>query len=257
MNPINEKSDSHILLKASVLGMLRSAVVQTMISPLKVIEMHQQSYMNQERSYQVAYRLYKAGGVRVFFDGLSAEFIKIPLRSMCWPMIVGIPSILNRYKIGILKKQLITGVSIATLDTFVTAPLQKVRFLSVLKTGEKLSLRSLYKGGWSYWSLLSVQWSTFLMAQQYLKDRIHKGSHAKLTKLQLLEVACPTAVTVSVFAAVFKTACTLIQGQGRNLDLSYLLSRKGFRGWPMSVLSLLIHNIASVALIDLLEDKKS
>ena len=72
-------------------------------------------------------------------------------------------------------------------------------------------------------------------------------------------IGVPVAIVVSLVTAPFDIANTL--KQAKDLSPTHLLSRvamsKLYRGWPLSVLSLTIHNIASVIVIDKLGQKLS
>lgn len=251
---MNEAFTSQMVM-SSALGIVRGITVHTLIYPLGVIKAHQQTKFNQEKSYQVAKNLLQSEGLNAFYRGLLPQLIKTSQKQLwCWPMITGIPILLEPYGLNPLLVQAMTGVGIATTDAVIGTPFEKAKMGSILKN-RKFVLNSIFKNGWhgfsTYWMKLSVEWSTFLVAQKYFRRRYDK----KLTLPQLIDVGVRTALVVSVISAPFDRANTI--KQSNNLNISHLFSgnffRNFYRGSPLNALSLVIHNIASVTLIDFLD----
>lgn len=101
---------------------------------------------------------------------------------------------------------------------------------------------------------------SFLVAQKVLRDaECARSGKQDLSSVQLMKVSLEVASVVSVISAPFDMANTL--KQSRELGLTYLFSgnvlQKMFRGWSLSASSLIIHNIASITLIDYLERLRS
>lgn len=251
------------LAASSVLGIVRGVTVHTMIYPLSVIKAHQQDKFNQEKSYQVAKRLFQDGGLRAFYRGLFPQLLKTGQKQVwCWPMITGIPFLFESYDINPLLVQATTGLAIATTDAAIATPLERAKIQSILKN-RKFSLRDVYKEGWhgfsTFWMKLSVEWSTFLVAQKYFRSRYaEKSGKQKLTLPQLMDVGVRTALVVSVVSGPFDRANTI--KQSNNLSISHLFSgnffRNFYRGSPVNAVGLVVHNIASVILIDQLDKSK-
>ena len=97
-----------------------------------------------------------------------------------------------------------------------------------------------------------MNWIAFLTAQKYLRDQSSGSSKQSLSLTQLTKIGAQVALIVSLVSAPFDLANTLKQAQ--NLTPFHLFSRQGvfklYRGWPLNALSLIIHNIASVTLIE-------
>ncbi|HNA62428.1 MAG TPA: hypothetical protein PKW79_05070, partial [Rhabdochlamydiaceae bacterium] len=201
--------------------------------------------------------LLRQEGIGAFYKGLAPQLLKTSIKQVwCWPMITGMPSVLQRYQIGNLGQQAITGLSIATIDAAISTPLERAKILSAFRGTSKFCFQNAYRDGWrgftTHWSKLSVNWVAFLTAQKYLRDQSSGSSKASLSFPQLTKIGVEVALIVSLVSAPFDIANTLKQAQ--NLTPSHLLSRNGvfklYRGWPLNALSLIIHNIASVTLIE-------
>lgn len=257
-------------LDSVIYGGTRSLCVNTLLYPLDVIKTHQQSHRNKEHSYQVCKRLWTHHGPLSFFDGLSSQLFKSTLRQIwTWPLVMGIPYQLTAYQAPQPAKFVFTAICIATVDAGITTPLEKRRVLAITHA-KKTSLKELVsqgKKGWSgfdaHWLKLVVRWSAFLNAQDYFRDRIRR--QYKLEKLSyphLIQAGVQTAAVISLAIAPFDVSNTLRQSTGLSFwqqfanDRQGLLSnaasavRKGFRGWPMTATSMIVHNVASVILME-------
>lgn len=256
MSSTTDSTQTH-LIRSSFWGVLRGLSVHTLIYPLEVIKIRQQCSLNSENSARIALSLFKGEGFSAFYKGLTPQLLKTSLKQVwCWPMITGIPVFLQHYQLGDLPTHAITGLSIATIDAAITTPLERIKILSAYTGKASFSLRDVYKHGWqgftTHLSKLSVNWMTFLIAQKHLRERNSSQSEQPLSLLQLTKIGTQVAVIVSLMGAPFDIANTLKQAQ--NLNFSHFFSRNGiyklYRGWPLNTLSLIIHNIASVIIID-------
>lgn len=240
-----------------VLGMGRGICVQTFLYPFDVVKIRQQC-SDGLKSTQVARALLREEGVGAFYKGLEPKLLQTIFKQFwCWPMIRGFPPFLEHYHIGNLQQQAITGIAIATADAAFLTPLEKskIKIATVIKGTAKFSFVSSYKGGWPgfkiYWYKLCVTWVAFLTIQKYLRDQYSPKEPLALS--QLVKVATESAFFVSFISFPFELANT--RKQALDLSPTLLLNRKEIfklysRGWPPYFFCLLIHNIASVALID-------
>lgn len=256
MNNTNDSTQTH-LINSSFWGILRGLSVHTLIYPLEVIKIHQQCSQNSENIARVALNIFKKDSFNAFYKGLPPQLLKTSLKQVwCWPMITELPIILQRYQLGDFLRYAMTGFSIATIDAVMTTPLEKAKILSAYTGKVSFSLKSVYKNGWqgftAHWLKLSINWTAFLTTQKYLRDRSSLQSEQSLSLFQLAKIGVQVALITSLISAPFDIAHTLKQAQC--LNLSHLFSRneisKLYRGWPLSALSLSIHNIASVIVID-------
>jgi hypothetical protein len=263
MITMNDISKSN-LFSSVVLGMTRGLAVQTIIHPLEVIKTQLQCEAVHVNSYQVALQIFKKQGMNGFYNGLRPKLFGTCLsQAWRWPMIIGIPPILERYQIGSLQQQAITGIAIAS-SSVLTTPLEKARIKAIVNSDEKKqSIIEMYKAGWRgftiHWTKLSVNWSAFLISQKVLRDRAKKPDQIKLSFSQLALIGTQVALIVSVASAPFDVAHTLKQAK----DLSPMqifsenIIQKMFRGFPLSAAALIIQNIASIILLEKLSPAKS
>lgn len=256
MNNTTDSTQAY-LIRSSLWGVLRGLSVHTIIYPLEVIKIRQQCSPNSKNSAHVALNLFKQEGLGAFYRGLGPQLLKTSLKqSWCWPMITGLPVFFQRYQLGDLFTHALTGFLIATIDAGITTPLDRIKILSAYTGTASISLKTTYTNGWqgftTHWLKLSVNWITFLTAQKYLRDRNTSHVEQSLSLLQLFKIGTQVAVIVSLMGAPFDIANTLKQAQ--NLKPSHLFSKKRicklYRGWPLNALSLIIHNIASVIVIN-------
>lgn len=254
-SPIDFKKEN--LAWSSLWGVVRGVSVHTLIYPLEVVKIRQQCSQDESKSLRVALTLFRQEGIGAFYKGLAPQLLKTSIKQIwCWPMITGMPSIFQRYQIETLAQQALTGLSIATIDAAISTPLERAKILSAFKGTNKCCFKNVYREGWRgftiHWSKLSVNWITFLTAQKHLRDHYSELSEHSLSFSELTQIGVQVALIVSLVSAPFDIANTLKQAQ--NLTPSHLFSRRGmfkfYRGWPLNALSLVIHNIASVTLIE-------
>ena len=244
---------SNDLLSSSLWGVARGISVHTLIFPMEVVKIRQQCAIPESNCIQVALTLLRGEGLTAFYKGLAPQLVKTSLKQIwCWPMITAFPPLLKSYKIEDLPSQALTGVSIATIDAAIGTPLERAKIISAFRGISKVSLKTGWGGFSTNWAKLSVNWTAFLIAQKYLRDQSCDTPGQLLSLSQLVKIGTQVAFIVSVASAPFDIANTL--KQAKNLSPSHLLNRNGilkiYRGWPISALSLIIHNVASVILID-------
>lgn len=151
----------------------------------------------------------------------------------------GMPLVLHPLQLGSLTDQALTGFSIATVDAMILTPLERMKILSARKGDNFRAFE--WRGFTAYWTKLSVNWVAFLVAQKYLRDR--NTTDKPLTLPQLMKIGVQVAVIVSIASAPFDVANTRKQ-----INATHKISE--YRGWPLSALSLVIHNIATVVVLD-------
>lgn len=241
---------SNDLLSSSLWGVAREITVHTLIFPMEVVKIRQQCAPTDSTSIRIALTILRQEGPSAFYKGLIPQLVKTSLKQIwCWPMITGLPPLLKSYHIENLPSQALTGLSIATIDAAIGTPLERAKIISAFRGTSKFSLKNGWDGFGTNWSKLSVNWTLFLVAQKHLREQPTKEP---FPLSQLVKIGIQVAFIVSVASAPFDIANTL--KQAKNLAPSNLLNRNGifkiYRGWPLSSLSLIIHNIASVILID-------
>lgn len=257
MNTVGDSSNGS-WQKSSLLGVVRGVTVHSIIFPLEVIKIQQQASLKKEMSYRIAANLLRTEGIGGFYRGIVPQLVKTSLKqAWCWPIITELPKKLERYRVNPYVQQFLTGLSIATIDAAITTPLERLKILTIVNKPRELSFKNIYKEGWygfrAHWSKLSVSWVLFLLAQKYFRERYREKSGGQPLSLpQLMDIGIRVAFVVSLCTAPFDVANTL--KQSRNINPISLFSGnwpgKMYRGWPLNMLALVIHNIASVILIN-------
>lgn len=245
------------LFTSSVLGTLRGLTVQAVIYPLEVIKIRQQCLRESELSFRVAYKIFKEEGYKSFYQGVTRQLVRTSLKQVwTWPMITGVPVYLKPYNIGEKNELVLTGLSIATVDAFLTTPLERNRIRAASSLKIKESIFQSYRQGWhgvSYqWVKLSVGWSTFLVTQKHFRDMYRDEKESSLSLSQMAKVGVKAALLTTFVTAPFDVVNTRILSN--NSKTPFTFSVKGvvrmFRGWPIQALAQIINSIASVTLIE-------
>jgi hypothetical protein len=265
MSSATDSTSMH-LFKSSFYGLLRGFIVQPLIQPLEVIKIRQQCSTHPEKCRKVALTIFKQEGSKAFYRGLSPQLLSTCLKQMwCWPMITGIPCFLERHQITDMRREIFTGLSIATIEAVTSAPFEQAKIRSASSGKSLFCLQSISLQGWqsvrTYWVKLAVHWPTFLVAQTYLRNRalsrVREGE--QLTMPQLSIIGTETAMFTSLIATPFDMANTV--KHAKNVNASYLLSKKAvvqaIRVLPIHFISLSVHNIGSAIVFDKLsKDQK-
>lgn len=253
------ESNKYNAAKSCFWGVSRGLFVQCLVYPLDVVKIRQQCCPNSQWCGRVAFDLLRKEGAGAFYKGLSSQLLRTSIKqAWCWPAITQTPRIFQYNGFGALQSQALTGIFIATIDAVITTPLERNKILAASKGRQVLSLKDFCKEGWKgfsvHWLKLSVTWAAFLTAQKYFRNKSVTEENT-LSYRELSKIGVQVAIIVSLISAPFDIANTLKQTQ--NLDLKNLLSKKKvsflYRGWPIHAFSLVIHNIASVMIIDKLD----
>ncbi len=246
-------SDSNPL-SSSVLGLARNLFVDTFLYPFEVVKIHQQKLGNQERGHDIAWRLFKKNGCGVFYHGFGQEISKTCLKALSWPIVVGMPSFLERWDLGPLTQQAVTGLTIGTASAVVSIPLEQRRIVSIAKENKTYSI---FQGFAPHWAKLTVAWVVFLTAQKDLRSRyLAYAGQEKLTVGQLAAVGTGAALLVSLTSAPFDLASTRKMGHNVKLTFFNEAPRTLLRGLPLSAFIRVVNSVASVILIDCLNREK-
>ena len=166
-----------------------------------------------------------------------------------------LPKYLASFRVGEYTQQALTALAISTVQTALTLPLERAKISSAC-TGRALSLRQTIRQGSSgftlYWAKTSINWVFILTAQKYLRKKAMARTGRPLTLSNLALIGAQIGFMVSIISAPLERATTL--KLAKTQKISWTL--QAYRGWPLYALSFVIHNIATVILIDWLERKR-
>lgn len=263
MNGIHDSIQISDWLESGAGGILRGAGALVFVHPLSVLKTHQQCASTFMTVHQISGQLWKKGGIRPFYRGVVPQFCNTLGKQLwCWPLIIQAPKVLKREGFQGLRQQAVLGLCIGTVDSIGGVCFDKRKTLLIVQPDKILSRWNILKGGlsqWpSYWRQRTVSWTTFLVTQQYFRDQYRKYlGEEKLNFIQLTEVGVSVAVVVTIIAAPFDLANQLRQSERWDCSKSFFgnLSGKAFLGARVNFVSLVVHNIASVVLLEFFHSK--
>lgn len=242
------------LVQIAILGGMRSLTTDVITYPLEVFKVRRQNPECTQSIYLIAKEIFQQKGLAGLYDGVSYQLGKTLVRQFyCWPMITGVPIFLRSYGVGDALQQVITGISVATVDAL-TTPLERAKILIASANKSTFTWKDLLKEGWQggrdYWIKRSVNMITFLTAQKYLRES-NRENGEKLPVLKLIKIAIQIAFVVSFVSAPFDFRNTSSM-QSINPTGFFLRGEffKIYRGWPMSFYILSVHQTASVIMLE-------
>jgi hypothetical protein len=223
--------------QSSLWGLARGVGVQVMVFPIEAVKVRLQTEV--KPAIPKIWELYR---------GFLPQAMKIALKQMwCWPMITQLPQYFNKRGVPVYAGEFLTGIAIASLDALLTTPLEKLK-ISRITSGQT---HQLLKDGWQgtsyHFAKHAVSWPTFLVAQKYFREENENPTLAGLAF-----VGVKVALTVSLISAPFDWANSIAMS-GKTVCWKGLPF--SMRGWSLSALCLMIHNISSIILIEKLEKK--
>lgn len=255
-------SETSRVIDSSFYGAVRGFFVHSLIYPFENLKIRRQASASSEGCARIAINLFKQEGIGAFYKGLAPQLVKTCLKQVwCWPMITNVPIFLKQTPLNDTCRQAVTGISIATIDAAITTPLERLRVVSAYRRNTQFTIKELctesYKGLGPHYAKLLINWPVFLVAQNFLRKKHSCNQVEPLSLFQLCKIGVETAIIVSIVSAPFDMANTLKHTQ--NTSIRELFAQRSlrllYRGSPLSALSLVIHNIASVIVYDKLTSK--
>ncbi len=252
-----EKSTPNFLAASSFFGVAQGIAVQFLINPFETVKIIQQSSPTPTPSYRVAINLFKNEPLSAFYRGMQPVLLQTVIKSAWrWPMMTGIPSVLNKFELNPYLEQFATGITISIFDAVISKAhdVKKIRAMTQVKPS--FSIWTIHKEEWqgfsTYWGKKSVNWCSFLVAQKFFKERKRaKSGKQDLTPQELMGVGIQTAFVVSLASSPLDYANTV--RQIHNLSLRQLLAgnkSKFLTGWPINTTILVIQVMSSVFLLE-------
>lgn len=225
--------------QAILWGALRGACVHSLIYPLDVIKTNLQIRPG-ATTYTTALELLRN---QRLYSGFSSQILQTTLKqTWCWPIICFLPAYFKEQSFHLVSQNILTGLVIASLDAAILTPLEKRKIASMTKTTLHQN-----KTMAAHFAKLSVSWCTFLTVQALFRSQYDR----KPTPLELAVIGVKTAFIVSAAAAPFDVLNTYKQS---GIDFySGNKARSLFRGWHLRALSLTIHSVASVFVMEKLK----
>lgn len=240
---------------SSSLGVIRSAAVDSLLHPLTVIGIRRQCTEPCQKIRTVAFSIFQEGGIRAFYNGLIPQLLKNSFKPIwCLPLITGLPPFFEKSGADKLSAQALTGFGIASIDAVVSTPFERLKITSIAGGKAKsFNLVKFFQEGWTgvgvHWLKLSVNWMTFLTAQEYLKNRSKSSPDQLLSYPELIKVGIQVSFVVSTLSAPFDIANTLKQVEGNVKSMSM---KKYFGNLPLIIGCRTLQTITTITAIDLI-----
>jgi hypothetical protein len=246
MNSVNDT------LKYSGLGCFYNLTMQTVIYPIELVKLLQQDPSCNQRCDQIARERFQKGGFRAFYSGLSLKIAETGHKQLWrWPLIMQLPPLLESRGYNENQQQALTGLTIGMFNTFFSTHLDGLKLAAIYKLQKKIS----WRGFPTYFAKSSVEWATFLVAQNHF-SRQQQQEEKLLNLRQSLIVALQTTACVSFTKAPFDVANTLMQ-TGKSLHLTNIsfleVFRRMYRGAPLGFSALLIYNFSTTIFLNRLK----
>ena len=235
-------------LLATSLGILRGVVVTTLIHPLHVIKTRQQTSSSSLWAHRIAQKILKEEGRGALYLGLNEHLAQNFIQQIWrWPLMMGMPTLIEK-RMGInssFLQQSLTGIAIASTDALFTQFLESEKILKMTKKAKENDLAHFWRAMGVNWGRLSFTWTIFLYSQQTYRDAYRKRCNRdQLSVLELALIGTGVALTVGISGAALDHINSSVQSR------SSISWRALMRGGPLYTTILVVHNAASVTLID-------
>lgn len=246
---MNPASDT---FKYSGWGLFYGLSIQTLLYPIEVVKLLQQDPLCNKRCDQIARELFQKGRLQAFYSGLSSKLAETGHKHLLrWPLIMQLPPLLERRGYTENQQQALTGLTIGTIDAFFSTPWDARKLAAIYRLQKRFS----WHGFPTYLAKRTVEWTTFLVAQNHFSKE-QQREKKRLNLKQSLIVALETTVCVIFAKTPFDVANTLRQ-TGKSFPLKNIspfeLLRRIYRGAPLSFSALLIYNFSTTIFIDRLK----
>lgn len=249
-------------IQSALWGAARGSAVEIVLYPLERIKIEQQCSQPHQKASVIGKKIFQQEGRAGLYRGLQPQLIKTCIKQfLCWPIMTHLPRYLKPYGIGELQQQIVTGLSVATLDSILTSPLERLKTLSA-RNMKRFPLREIFTEGWvglwPYWSKRAINMCTFLTAQNYLRERARSNSDQPLTPFQTALVGTQTAFIVSLVSGPSDVKNTLAQANMERPTGPWTAKRikHSFCGWRLNIISFVIQSIASVYVFEQVEQSR-
>lgn len=271
-------------LEASFLGAGRGLMGLPIEHPFDCIKTKLQANLSETSAIGVARNIYKNEGIRGYYSGALPNATRLTIKQFYrWPMMLAFPNFFDSVlplesEHKPIAKKVMTGLSIASFETLIICPLERLKVLLMTSLKEEKSIRhfyeknngkitsELYRGLNASYPRQVVSWVTFLASDSKFRSMAqnYKGSE-NLSFLDLLCVSSVVGVTNTLFTQPFDCAKTQLQKasplEGLNLLNAFksIYSKNGvsglYAGWQVRMMQYIIQSGFTVTILDKLEKK--
>ncbi|PRP77424.1 Mitochondrial carrier protein [Planoprotostelium fungivorum] len=206
-------------IEASILGASRGLVALPIEHPFDCVKTYMQAFPHLRSPRVAANEIYQAKGLVGFYSGAIPNSLRIAgKQAYRWPMMLSFPSLFSKivpapYAAGGTTERILTGIAIASLESFFVCPLERLKVFLMTSNqlkhglrsfmegagGDKRSLRvELFRGLGAVYTRGLVSWVSFLFADHQTKKFARKISGEK-------ELSIKTLMICSVPVGLFNT----------------------------------------------------
>lgn len=280
MNPSN-KSEYQLYFQASYEGAARGLAGLCLEHPFDVVKTKMQAEPNQ-KIFHVAKTILQ-NGYGAFYRGAIPNGFRLALKqSYRWPMMVGFPKFFKKNISEDLQKkfpssvEISTGLSIATFESFIICPLERLKVYLMTSPIKQKNLRTFFlenkenvyreltRGVGAVYVRQMATWISFLVADEKIKNWEKKRTNTKkLSFTSLLKVGLMVGIINTAVCLPFDMLKTNLQKE-KYLEneglvktakkVYFMYGIKGFyAGWQIRLTQYMIQSIFTVSLLDRLK----
>lgn len=245
----------------SLLGIVRTLIVQTTLWPLNVIRVRQQgNFECALTASEVAKKVLQKEGKGAFFRGLPPQLVRHSIKQgLIWPVITQLPITLEGQGFSKYSSQALTGLAVAGTDAVLTSPIERFQVKAMLGQPNRMTVWQFMQKGWdgfsTYLTKSSVAWVAFLVSHTYFRSQ---EGNRDVSFLRTTWIAFKTTCVVTTTVAPFDTASTIRLGQGRSRKELFQgnVMRNLYAGSRMRFAVILLHNIATAIVLEIIRDNE-
>ena len=265
---------------ASVVGAFRAGILMPLEQPLDYLKTQAQSQLYRGPALPFIRDHIKAHGFLKLYSGLIPNTIRASIKQAYrLPLMVGIPNTYRRFLGNENLIQLLTGITLATAETYIICPLERIKIWLMTApkptfqafTEDRAGLGDFYKGVNALLMRQTLSWVTFLGFTSLFKESVikYKGQvdFYDLIVIGILVGGINTAVIMPAdFIKTHKQKFGDLSGRTILNSFEYLTSGEKtcfskflivYCGWRIRVVHYFMNSVATVHLVDHLEKKFS
>jgi hypothetical protein len=217
------KSKSFVFGLSSLAGVARGLVGFPIEQPLEAIKTQWQAEPKHKNELSIVNKVYSQKGVlRGFYAGSLPNLGRVLVKNVYrYPLMIGLPQFYQKVlpeKIRQDRKtqKLMTGLSIATIESFILCPFERLKTHFMTVSAENASqatfrtyfssevnfARDLFRGFGSLMTRQTVAWVSFLQADLYTRSKIRKIYNIPNNETIPSKLLIPAGCGVAVFSTL-------------------------------------------------------
>lgn len=272
-------------LEASFYGAARGLAGLPIEHPFDCLKTRSQASLKNLSSLEVLKEIYQQNGIKGFYAGAVPNAMRLAFKQTYrWPMMLAFPGFYDSILSEDLNKQFpslkkgLTGVTIASFETFFICPLERLKVWLMTAYNNEKSLTTFFKENKSHlgnelfrglnasFSRQIMTWSSFLVADFKFKSLAKEYTGEKeLSFASLMVVSAAVGMTNTAAIMPFDCVKTKLQMRSPITDMGlinafkYTYKNSGIKGlyagWQPRMAQYMIQSAFTVPLLEKLENK--